>query len=509
VLLAELVATSEEVSATRSRRAKTSLLAELLRGASADEAALAVGMLVGALRQGRVGIGWGTVGGLDVPPARGPSLTIVDVDVAVDAVRVEMGPGSQARRAAVLGALWSRATAAEQGFLARLFVGELRQGALEGVMVDAVALAAGVDEALVRRAAMVSGDLRLVAATAMGGGSPALQALGLEVGRGVLPMLASTAADIDEALARTGRASVEWKLDGVRVQVHKQGDQVTVLTRNLNDVTARSATVVELVRGIDAELAVLDGEALLVDGRGRPEPFQDSMSRFGTSDAGAVVSRLTPFFFDLLHHDGTDLLDLPLSERQHRLDELVPERARVPRVVTGDPEVARDFLDRTVAAGHEGVVVKAVSSPYEAGRRGALWQKVKPVHTLDLVVLAAEWGHGRRRGWLSNLHLGARDPLTGSFTMLGKTFKGLTDELLEWQTGRLLELVDRHEGGTVHVRPELVVEVAADGVQRSTRYPAGVALRFARVRRYRPDKRPDEADTVSQVRALGPDVGPT
>jgi DNA ligase 1 len=358
-----------------------------------------------------------------------------------------------------------------------------------------------------------------VAGLAVGGGTPALAGVRLQVGRGLLPMLASTANGVDEALSRTGPASVEWKLDGVRVQVHKRGDEVRVFTRNLNDATARSPHVVESVRALPVDQIVLDGEALGVDDAGQPSAFQDSMSSFSrqapprgenappaASGAGPAPAPMAvrPFFFDVLHLDGDDLLERPLGERQAHLDEVVPSRLVVPRLVTDEVEAAATFLERTVGHGHEGVVVKALTSTYDAGRRGAQWLKVKPVHTIDLVVLAAEWGHGRRTGWLSNLHLGARDPASGGFAMVGKTFKGLTDELLTWQTDRLLALEASRSPGTVHVPPALVVEVAVDGVQRSTRYPGGVALRFARVRRYRPDKAPDQADTLDVVRALLP-----
>lgn len=350
---------------------------------------------------------------------------------------------------------------------------------------------------------MLRGEAAAVAELALTSGAEALAEVGLTVGRAVRPMLASSAPTVTAALERTGRAAVEWKLDGVRVQVHRAGEEVRVFTRSLDDVTDRVPEVVAAVRALPAERMVLDGEVLALRGDGRPRPFQETAARFASHGRGELP--LVVWFFDLLHLDGRDLLDEPGDVRWAALDSLVPLARRVPRVVTDDAEVAQGALDEALAAGHEGVVVKAVGAPWEAGRRGAGWVKVKPVHTLDLLVVAAEWGSGRRRGWLSNLHLAARaDDPGGAPVMLGKTFKGLTDELLRWQTEQLLARETRRTQHVVHVRPELVVEIALDGLQRSTRYPGGVALRFARVVRYRPDKAPEEADTLAQVLALQP-----
>jgi DNA ligase-1 len=499
VLLARVVETSGRVAATRARNEKIAALAGLLRETDADEVEATVGFLTGAARQGRVGIGWATLGSLDVAPATTPTLTIADVDAVISEVQDTTGAGSVERRNAVLQSLFARATTGETDFLRRLLLGELRQGALAGVMTDAIAKAADVPVKTVRRAAMLSGDLGTTAKLALSGGEAALEGVTLTVLHPVLPMLASTAPDTTVAIASAGASSVEWKLDGARVQVHRDGDEVRIFTRNLNDVTARLPGVVDLVRSWRAQNFVLDGEAIGVDDDARPRVFQDIISDFARDSSPAVHS-LHAFFFDVLHLDGVDLLDEPLAQRLVALRNLVGEYA-VPAVQTVDPDEAARFLAAALDAGHEGVMVKALASRYEAGRRGASWLKVKPVTTLDLVVLGAEWGHGRRRGWLSNLHLGARGD-DGEFVMVGKTFKGLTDALLTWQTERLQELATGQEGITVYVRPELVVEIALDGVQRSPRYAGGVALRFARVRRYRDDKSAAEADTIATVRSL-------
>lgn len=501
MLLAEVVATSAAVAATGARSAKVAALAGLLARLADDEVVPAVALLSGEPRQGRIGIGWATLSAVGAGPAAEPSLTVGDLDAALDRLAATTGPGSSAARVAVLSELLARATAEEADLLRRLLLGDLRQGALEGVMADAVAKAAGVPAAAVRRAAMLAGDLAEVALVARSGGAGALASVGLTLLRPVQPMLAAGSPDIASAMAACGEASVEWKLDGARIQVHRVGDEVRVFTRSLHDVTARLPAIVDLVRSLPAERLVLDGEAIgLRDGE-RPDSFQATMSRFGRRD-GEAGGTLTVRFFDVLHRDGDDLLDRPLRARLAALD-VVAGDWRVPGRVTADPDEAAAVLDEALAAGHEGVVVKAAASAYEAGRRGGAWRKVKPVLTLDLVVLAAEWGHGRRRGWLSNLHLGARGA-DGAPVMVGKTFKGLTDELLTWQTAELRAREVRSEGIVVHVRPELVVEVALDGVQASPRYPGGVALRFARVRRYRPDKTPAEADTIETVRSLLP-----
>jgi DNA ligase-1 len=502
VLLADVVATSSAVASTRARSTKTAALADLLARVPPDEIEAAVGFLTGDARQGRIGVGWATVFGLDVDPATAPSLTVAEVDRTLDRIQVTIGSGSTAGRQELLGDLFARATDAELGFLRRLLVGELRQGALAGVMSEAIARAAAVPIALVRRAAMLSGDLGRVAVVALTDGDAGLQAVGLEVGRGVQPMLASGAPDVAAALADVGLASVEWKLDGARIQVHRHDDEVHVYTRNLNEITERLPDVVQWARELPVRAVVLDGEAIGIDEDERPRAFQDTMSSFGRdagSDAGAGGA-LGAYFFDVLHLDGDDLVDRTLTDRLEVVQSVVGER-RIPGIVTASVDDAAAFLDAAISAGHEGVMVKSVDSTYDAGRRGGAWRKVKPVKTLDLVVLAAEWGHGRREGWLSNLHLGARGS-EGTFVMVGKTFKGLTDALLEWQTQQLLAREVGRDGITVHVRPELVVEIALDGVQVSRRYPGGVALRFARVRRYRDDKTADAADPIEAVQAM-------
>jgi ATP-dependent DNA ligase I len=506
-LLADVVTTTEAVVATRARSTKVAALADLLARLEGDELPIVVAFLMAAPRQGRIGVGYRTVAAIEADPAAEPSLTILDADRALTTLAGLHGPGSQKARSDVLVDLLGRATEGEQDLLRRLLVGELRHGALEGLVTDATAKAFGVPLAAVRRAAMLAGDLPRVAVIARDQGEAGLAAVGLTVLRGVQPMLAQTAADVPEALAlATGNgdgrlASVEWKLDGARIQVHRRGDEVRIYTRNLNDVTDRLPGIVDLARSLPATALVLDGEAVGVGEDELPRTFQDTMSAFGQQD-GVAGAGLQSRFFDLLHLDGEDLLDRPLADRLGAL-ERVAGPWRIPGVLTSDPDEGQRVLDEALAAGHEGVMVKDAASPYEAGRRGGAWRKVKPVHTLDLVVLAVEWGSGRRKGWLSNLHLGARDP-EGGFVMVGKTFKGLTDELLAWQTERFLDLATERGDWVVHVRPEQVVEIALDGVQASTRYPGGVALRFARVRRYRDDKGPDEADTIDTVRAMRP-----
>ena len=490
---AGVAAAHAAATATSKRTTKVTAFAELLATLTPDEVPVAVAILSGAPRQGRIGVGWRTVAGIDCEPAGEPTLEVLDVDAALTRLANTSGAGSQADRNAQLVELFSRATAPEADLLRKLLVGELRQGALEALVAEAVAKSCGLPVALVRRAAMLAGDLPAVAALACRGGADALEAIGLTVGRPVLPMLAATAADVAEALSLTGEASVEWKLDGARVQAHRTGDVVRLWTRNLNEVTDRLPAVVELVRSFAVESVVLDGEAVGVS----EERFQDLMSQFSSAAGGGLVAR----FFDVLHVDGEDLLDRPLGERLPLLDRVCGVAA-IPRVVTSDVDVAAAFADDALARGNEGVMVKALSSTYDAGRRGGAWRKVKPVRTLDLVVLAVEWGSGRRQGWLSNLWLGAREVDGDGFVMVGKTFKGMTDELLAWQTEQLLAREVRRDDHVVHVRPELVVEIALDGVQRSTRYPGGVALRFARVKRYRDDKGPDDADLISTVQAM-------
>jgi DNA ligase-1 len=503
VLLADLVATSAAVAATSRRLEKVALIAAALRPLTADEVVPGVAYLSGELRQRQIGVGWASLRD-HPPPAAEPTLTVGDLDAALERIGATTGAGSQAERRRLIAELFGRAVAAEQEFLVRLLVGDLRQGALAGVMTDAVARAAGIPAVAVRRAVLLRGDLREVAVTALAEGEAGLARFRLEVGRPLAPMLAQTAPSVGDALAAVCPAAVEWKLDGVRVQVHRDGDEVAVFTRSLDDVTGRLPEVVEAVRALPVDSVVLDGEVLLLDETGRPRPFQVTASRVGRrGDPGARTEPpLTTAFFDILHRDGEDLLDARGADRFAALTEVVPDALRIRRTVAGDVATAEAAYAEAIAAGHEGVVVKSLDTPYEAGRRGGGWLKVKPRHTLDLVVLAAEWGHGRRRGWLSNLHLGARDPGTGEFVMLGKTFKGLTDELLRWQTERLRELAVSDDGWVVRVRPELVVEIAFDGVQTSSRYAGGMALRFARVLRYRDDKTAAEADTVDTVRAI-------
>jgi ATP-dependent DNA ligase I len=501
VLLAELVEASDAVGATRSRTAKVQRLAAVLERLAPEEVAPAVAFLSGELRQRQIGVGWASLRDLPAPAAT-PSLIVAETDAAFERIGALTGPGSQAARRAALAGLFARATASEALFLRRLLGGELRQGALEGVMVQALARAAAAQPAVVQRAFMLRGDLAAVAEAALAGGADALDRFRLEVGRPVRPMLARPAKDVAEALGRLGEAAVEWKLDGARVQIHRRDDDVRVYTRSLDDVTGRVPELVEATLALPVHAAVLDGEAIALRRGGRPEPFQVTGSRFARRQGKGMPLHL--FLFDVLHVDGEDLLDRSGAERAEVLTEVVPAALRTPRTVVSDAAVGEAFLADAIARGHEGVMLKALGQPYLAGSRGTGWLKVKPVHTLDLVVLAAEWGHGRRQGWLSNLHLGARNPSGDGFVMLGKTFKGLTDEMLVWQTERLLRLERARDGHIVHVRPELVVEVAFDGVQASPRYPGGVALRFARVLRHRPDKPASESDTLDAVLARRP-----
>ena len=503
--LGELVRASSQVAGTSSRLAKVAALAAFLKRLEPEEIAVALPYLSGDTRQGRLSLGYATLRSALPPPADRESLVLEDVDGAFSELKNVKGKGAAERRGALVAALFGRATAQEQDFLLRLLVGELRQGALEGVMLEAVAAAAGLPAALVRRAAMLAGQIAPVAAAALQGGEAALARFSVQPMRPVLPMLAQSAEDPEAAVRELGTALVEWKLDGARVQVHKAAGEVRVFTRNLNDVTVRVPELVESVRDARADSLILDGEAIALRGDGRPYPFQVTMSRFGSQqDAQALRGErpLCVYFFDCLYRDGASLIDEPLGERRAALDRAFPAELLTPSLVTGDAAAARAFFEEALARGHEGVMAKALDAPYEAGRRGSGWLKVKQARTLDLVVLAAEWGHGRRRGWLSNLHLGARDPATGSFVMLGKTFKGLTDERLAWQTAEFLKREVRRDQWTVYVRPELVVEIAFNDLQESSQYPGGLALRFARVKGYRPDKRAEEADTIDAVRRI-------
>ena len=509
---AALVETSKAVAAASGRLEKVARLATFLRQLTPDEAAVAIGFFTGWPRQGRIGVGWATVSeARDVAPSADGVLELSDVDDAFAALQETKGRGSATERLRLLRGLFARATSDEQQFLSALVIGEVRQGALEGVMLDAVAKAAGVPVDRLRRAVMLAGDLGSVARAVCSGGEGALAALAsyrIELFRPVQPMLADSASGVAEALADGAAAALEWKVDGARIQVHRSDDRVAVYTRNLNDVTSRVPEVVEAARGFSPRELILDGEVIALGANGRPLSFQDTMRRFGRRlDVETLRAELplTPYFFDVLYRDGEDLLGSTLSDRMQILDAVVPPSFRVPRVVTADVEEAKRFQADAVERGHEGVMVKSLAAPYAAGRRGSAWLKVKTARTLDLVVLAVEWGSGRRQGWLSNIHLGARDPLSGRFVMLGKTFKGMTDELLAWQTKELLARETRREGHVVHVRPELVVEIAFNEVQRSTQYPGGVALRFARVKEYRHDKSASEADTIDAVRAFLPD----
>ncbi|CAL9285056.1 DNA ligase B [Streptomyces sp. SudanB148_2056] len=510
MLLSRLAQVSQEVAATSARSRKTALLAELFREAEPDDVPVVIPYLAGRLPQGRIGVGWKVLGD-PVPPAAEPSLTVREVDALLTRLAKVSGPGSQAERARLVGELLGASTEAEQRFLRGLLTGEVRQGALDAVAVEGLAQATGAASADVRRAVMLAGSLQPVAGALLADGPQALERFRLTVGRPVQPMLAHSASSVAEAVGKLGVCAVEEKLDGIRVQVHRDGDTVRVHTRTLDDITDRLPEVTEAARGLDVRRFILDGEVISFDGTGRPRSFQETAGRVGSRVDVATAARETPVspvFFDALSVDGRDLLDLPFAERHAELARLVPEPMRVRRALVKGPddlEAAERFLAETLERGHEGVVVKGLQAPYSAGRRGASWLKVKPVHTLDLVVLAAEWGHGRRTGKLSNLHLGARTA-DGGFAMLGKTFKGMTDAMLEWQTGRLREIALDESGYTVTVRPELVVEIAYDGLQRSSRYPAGVTLRFARVVRYREDKRPEEADTVETVLAAHPEV---
>ncbi|MEU8896745.1 ATP-dependent DNA ligase [Nocardia sp. NPDC048505] len=569
MLFSDVVQASETVRATRSRKTKIATLSELLAAAAVEELVPVVAWVSGELRQGRIGTGWRTLTGLQAAAAAAPTLTVAAVDQVFDDLAGVSGSGSANRRKELLLALWTAATPEEQSFLLRLLTGELRQGALTAIVAEAVAAAEAVPVELVRRAYMLSGQLPGTAAAARTGGEAALREFRLEVGRPIQPMLAAPGASLDEVLAEfEGEVSVEHKMDGARIQVHRSGDRVWVFTRTLRDITDRVPELVRLVAGLDCTSVVLDGETLALTDAGRPRPFQETMSRFATSvptpplsapdlarrlpisdptelarpgagaRTGATAAALPPpeaepaaptppepapatavaesptpsatadlllhpYFFDCLHLDGRDLLDAPLLRRRAALTKVAAEYS-IPALIRPDAEAAAEYFDGVLASGHEGVMIKSLAAPYAAGRRGRAWQKIKPTHTLDLLVLGAEWGYGRRTGYLSNLHLGARDPETGDPVMVGKTFKGLTDALLGWQTAEFPRHERARDEHTVYLWPELIVEIALDGVQVSPRYPGGVALRFARVVRYRPDKTPAEADTIAAVRALLP-----
>jgi DNA ligase 1 len=509
MLLSRLTTTWTALAATRSRLAKRDLIASVLREASAEDVEIVVAFLSGSLRQRRTGVGGRSLRDLP-PPLERPELTVQDVDRTFAEIAEIAGAGSAAARAAAVQHLFARATAAEQDFLRGLVFGELRQGALEAQVQEGLAVAFDVPVAAVRRAAMLASSTTAAAATLVSGGLPALEAVGLRVGVAVQPMLAASAPDPAAAVERSGLpALVDAKLDGVRVQVHRADDEVRIFTRSLDDITARLPDVVAVARALPHRRLVLDGEVLALRPDGSPEAFQVVASRtMSAAEDGGPTAPLQVFFFDLLHVDGRDLLDAPLSERLAVMEDVIPAPLRVARRRCERVEEVQEAFTDAVGRGYEGVVVKNLQAPYAAGRRDSAWVKLKPRHTFDLAVTAAEWGHGRRRGWLSNLHLAARDAGTGGLVMLGKTFKGLTDELLAWQTQELSSREVRRTAMTVYVDPPLVVEIACDGLQASTRYPGGVALRFARVLRYRPDKTPEEVDTLQTVRALGGAVLP-
>jgi DNA ligase-1 len=504
-LLAEVARVSAAVAATASRLEKTRLLAECLRVLEPGEVEIALPYLSGEIRQGRLALGYAALKSAIGNAAPAAGLSVRDVDSAFERLKLVKGRGAASLRQAELRNLVAKATAQEQDFLLRLIAGELRQGALEGVMLEAIAAAANLPAAEVRRAATFAGAMAPVARAALAGGRGALAQFSVRLMQPVLPMLAQPAADLAAALGELGTALLESKLDGARIQVHKSGSDVRVFTRNLNDVTARVPEIVSAVSASNAQSVILDGEAIALRRDGRPHPFQVTMRRFGRKlevDALRSELPLSVFFFDVLLRDGEALVDRAAGERHDILRQALPLAFVTPSLVTGELGAAQAFYDDALAHGHEDVMAKALGAPYDSGRRGSGWLKIKSAHTLDLVVLAAEWGSGRRRGWLSNLHLGARDPASGGFVMLGKTFKGLTDETLEWQTREFLAREVRRDEWTVYVRPELVVEIAFNDVQESPQYPGGLALRFARVKGYRPDKRPEEADTIDSVRAI-------
>ena len=502
--LAEVVRASAAVAATSSRLAKVRVIADCLRALAPDQIEIALPWLSGELRQGKLALGYAALKAATGHPAAAASLTVKEVDAAFQGLKTTKGKGAAVARERALKNLFGKAAAEEQDFLLRLIVGELRQGALEGVMLEAVAAAAQLPAAEIRRAATHAGGIPQIARAALTGGKEALQQFEIKLMQPVLPMLAQPAEDVAAALKDLGRALLEWKLDGARIQVHKDRDQVRVFTRNLNDVTARVPEVVNALKDVPSSL-ILDGEAIALRSDGRPHPFQVTMRRFGRKLEDERLRRelpLSAFFFDCLLCDGRTLMDAGAGARREALEQTLPAMLLTPSLITDDVEKAEAFYADALARGHEGLMAKALEAPYEAGRRGAGWLKIKSAHTLDLVVIAVEWGSGRRKGWLSNLHLGARDPGSGGFVMLGKTFKGLTDQTLEWQTRELLARETRRDQWTVHVRPELVVEIAFNDVQQSSQYPAGMALRFARVKGYRPDKRADQADTIDTVRRI-------
>jgi DNA ligase-1 len=507
VRLVEIAETSKAVAEVSGRLEKIERLAALLARTGADEIEVAVAFLSGSSRQGRIGIGWSALSQVksSASVAQEATLELVEVDEVFGRISATTGAGSTRERARLLSELFSRATAVEQEFLVKLLFGELRQGALEGVLIEAVARAARLPAETIRRAAMMAGDLGVVARTAFAGGAAALSEVIVQMFRPVQPMLAESAESVDEALTRIDRASLELKLDGARIQVHKSGDEVKVFSRTLREVTGAVPEVVEIARALPARDIILDGEVIALRGDGTPEPFQITMQRFGRRldvDRLRHEMPLTPFFFDALYLNGDPLIDEPQSRRVSAMADVLPASIVIPRIVSPTTEQAQTFLDDVLRQGHEGAMAKALDAPYAAGRRGQAWLKIKQARTLDLVVLAVEWGSGRRRGWLSNIHMGARDPDRNAFIMLGKTFKGMTDEMLAWQTEQFLAREIARDSYTVYVKPELVVEIAFNDVQESSHYPGGLALRFARVKRYRPDKTAAQADTFATIQDI-------
>lgn len=500
-----IVEVSERVAANSSRREKVALLANLLQQVDPDELEIVTSFLAGVIRQGKTGVGYSTLTAKIAQPAESPALLVHDVDRTFQQLASVQGRGSAEMRSRLLHHLQSRATAPEQRFLTALLTGELRQGALEGIMVDAIAQAAGLEPERVRRAVMMAGNFAKVARTAMESGTAGLEQYSIQLFRPVHPMLAQTSEDPESAVEELGDSALEFKVDGARIQVHRSGDDVRVYTRSLNDVTDAVPEVVEAARALPGKTAILDGEVIALGNSGRPLPFQVTMRRFGRRldlDRMRLELPLHPFWFDLLYLDGQSLIDEAQFQRFDELQRLSQHQNVIPHIRTADPEAASRFLQLSLASGHEGIMAKAAESVYAAGARGLSWRKIKRAHFLDLVILAAEWGSGRRRGWLSNLHLGARDTERGGFAMLGKTFKGLTDQLLEWQTAEFLKREIARDAHVVYVKPELVVEIAFNDVQTSPRYPSGFALRFARVKRYRPDKSVEDSDTFDTVKSL-------
>ena len=505
MLLRDVVTTSRRVAETSRRLEKIDLLATLLKQLTSDEAETVVAFLSGSTRQGRIGIGYATLRDASAPPAGEPGLEVRDVDNTLESLTGVAGRGSELQKRALLHSLFARATTAEQDFLKGLLLGDLRQGALEGLMLEALAVASGVSPAILRRAVMMAGDMGRVARSVFESGLAGLDQYTVQLFRPVQPMLAQTAEDVGAALGEMGAAALEFKFDGARVQVHKAGEDVQAYTRKLNNVTSAVPEIVEAVRGLPAKELILDGEVLSLTPEGCPQPFQVTMRRFGRKlDLERMRAELPlyPFWFDLLYLDGQSLMDEPQARRFQALQELSPEGSLVPHTVTADPARGAEFLYEALKRGHEGIMAKETGSTYAAGARGQSWLKIKKVHSLDLVILAAEWGNGRRQGWLSNLHLGARDTINGGFAMLGKTFKGLTDEMLAWQTAELLKIEIGRDNYTVFVEPKLVAEIAFGDIQISPRYPSGLALRFARVKRYRLDKGAADANTFQTVRQL-------